>query len=291
MTRASQLAGLEVEANSKLNNSLHTMLNNILKTSIVKATNGKVNLVLKHCNENSFTPGDLGRFVDRLRVEGYRTKMIFVDYVDVMTPSIARFNNSSEYDAQGSIVQELRALSRIHSIPVFSPTQNKRETENVTRMQSNESIGDSYKKIRYSDFIYMARMRNDLTFLHESVRPHVIPKKTLPDGVTTDFVSPEILKYKDKLVEVLVPFEIKITKSKDSEKDQSRFLLFCKDNLRIYNNIDEYLKDAPVIEANSNRLEKDVSILTELMIASVSTDDFSDNFIDDSVVVNFSSQF
>lgn len=205
-----------------------------------------------------------------------------------MTPSITRFSNSSEYDAQGSIVQELRALSRIHSIPVFSPTQNKRETENVTRMQSNESIGDSYKKVRYSDFIYMSRMRSDLTFLHEAVRPHVIPKKTLADGTTTDFISPEILKIKDKLVEVLVPFEIKITKSKDSEKDQSRFLLFCKENLRIYNNIDEYIRDAPLIEANSNKLEKDVTILTDLMIASVVTEDFPD---ESSNVIDFIPQF
>jgi len=141
-------------------------------------------------------------------------------------------------------------------------------------MQSNKLIGDSYKKIRYSDFIYMMRMREDKNFLSEGVREQVVTKKKTADGMPQDSVSPEILAIKDRLVDVLVPLEIKITKSKDSEKNKSRFLLFCKENLRIYNNIDEYIKDAPMLKQASAKLEKDIDLLINQAITSVVQTDF-----------------
>ena len=94
------------------------------------------------------------------------------------------------------------------------------------------------------------------------------------------------------MVDVLTPYEVKITKSKDSEKDISRFLLFCKDNLRIYNNVDEYIKDAPIIEANTIRLEKDIRTLTDLAIASVSSEDFiEDEQLIHTNVIEFTNPF
>ena len=171
-------------------------------------------------------------------------------------------------------MQELRNLSRIHGIPVISPTQNQRDSEDVTKMQSNKLIGDSYKKIRYSDFIYMMRMREDKNFLSEGVREQVVTKKKSADGMPQDSVSPEILAIKDRLIDVLVPLEIKITKSKDSEKNKSRFLLFCKENLRIYNNIDEYIKDAPMLKTASQKLEKDIDLLINQAVTSVVATDF-----------------
>ncbi len=195
-------------------------------------------------------------------------------YIDTMVPTTSVFGNMKEYDTQGQIVQELRNLSRIHGIPVISPTQNQRDSEDVTKMQSNKLIGDSYKKIRYSDFIYMMRMREDKNFLSEGVREQVVIKKKTADGMPQDSVSPEILAIKDRLVDVLVPLEIKITKSKDSEKNKSRFLLFCKENLRIYNNIDEYIKDAPMLKQASAKLEKDIDLLINQAITSVVQTDF-----------------
>jgi len=264
--------GMQPDSNSKLNSSLETMFRNVLKSSIAKVTAGNVNLLLKHCNENEFTPGDLGRFIDRLKVEGYNIKMIFLDYIDCMNPTVYRFSNVKEYDTLGQVVQELRALSRIHKVPIISPTQSRKDAEKVTTILSNDSTGDSYKKVRYTDFMYMCRMRPDKNFLSEEVRPFSIPKKPQADGNVLDFVNPEILKIKDQIIDVLVPFEFKITKSKDSEKDKTKYLLFCKHNLRIYNNINEYIRDAPLIKNNSDRLEKDVSMLTELAISSVSSD-------------------
>lgn len=160
-------------------------------------------------------------------------------------------------------------------MPIISPTQNQRDSEDVTKLQSNKLIGDSYKKIRYSDFIYMMRMREDKNFLSEGVREQVV-RVNKDHNSSYDNVSPEILAIKDRLVDVLVPLEIKITKSKDSEKNMSRFLLFCKENLRIYNNIDEYIKDAPVLKTASAKLEKDIDLLVNQVVYSVVETDFMD---------------
>ena len=85
----------------------------------------------------------------------------------------------------------------------------------------------------------MCRFRRDKTFLNEDVRKQVIPYE-LMNG---DAPSLDVIKIKDKLIEDLIPFEMKITKAKDSGKDFTKFFLFCKHNLRIYNNIKEYMDD------------------------------------------------
>ena len=140
-----------------------------------------------------------------------------------MSATMNRFGGAAkEYDILGQITQELRNLARIHKVPIISPTQNKRESENVNTKLSNDQTGDSYKKIRYSDFIYSCRLRPDLNFLSEGVRGHVIPVKHDANGAIIDYVSPELVKIKESLFQVLTPFEVKITKSKDSE-EKSRF--------------------------------------------------------------------
>ena len=98
MTRATQIMGMSQDGGSKLVGSLEGIFKNVLKTSIAKVTAGNVTLILKHCNESTFSPGDLGRFIDRLRVEGYRVKACFIDYINCMIPTTSRFNNSKEYD-------------------------------------------------------------------------------------------------------------------------------------------------------------------------------------------------
>ena len=79
VTRSQQIMGMSVDNSEQLVSSLQKMFKMLLKASMLKVTQGKCSLILKHCNENTFSPGDLGRFIDRLKVEGYKTKLIFVD--------------------------------------------------------------------------------------------------------------------------------------------------------------------------------------------------------------------
>jgi len=266
ISRANELT----DSSSNIGIKVKSMFKNLLDSSVTVLTNGKFGIVVKHANENTFSPGDLGRFLDRLRVEGWNAKLVFMDYVDCAQPTIQRYSHNSDYDLQGQIVQELRNLSREHKIPIVTATQNSKISENMNMAMDNTQIGDSYKKVRYADFLYMCRMRRDLNPLADPVLSHVIdPSLHLLNGQ----LKPEILKMKTLITEVLIPFEVKITKSKESGKDFSKFSLFCTENLRIYNSIQEFIEDAKILYPNSKRLENDIKSLTDLAITSI-TEEF-----------------
>jgi len=237
------------------------MFSNIVHTSILKTTGEKVSVVLKHCNEQQFTPTDLSRFMDQLKVDGFNVKLCFLDYVDIMKPSnFSSGNFYDEYSGQGEIVQELRAISRIYKLPIISATQNKRESENLNSELNSSQIGDSYKKIRYADFVSMARIRHDLDLFSSPVKEHVFTDNEIKNGI-----DPQILAIKDDLSNKLLPFEMKTTKAKESAKNRTYFMLFCIDNLRIYNDFAEYLNDAQQIEFNTKQLNNDIDLLTSMV--------------------------
>lgn len=266
-----------------LKNNIQTVFNNLLKDSIVQVTKGKVNLIIKHAAENSFSPADLGRFIDRLKVEKINVKGIFFDYVDVANPSITKYIQTGDYDQQGQIVHELRTLARNYKVPLITNTQNKRDAENA-KFMSNSLIGDSIKKVRYTDFLYMLNQQEKLDIFLDPVKKCVFTKDNYSDLATG--LDPKILLKQDEICAKLIPIEIKITKSKDSGKDFAKYLLFCKDNLRIYNTVDEYLIDAPFIEANTKKLAREINSLTNMSISTISNEAM---FSDQSNPIDFSN--
>ena len=258
-----------MDASTTMGVKIKSMFKNLLDTSVTALTNGKFGIIIKHASENSFSPGDLGKFFDRLRVEGWKVKMCFMDYVDCANPTIMKYTSVKDYDVHGQIVQELRNLSREHKIPIITATQNAKISENMNMAMDNSMIGDSYKKVRYTDYLYMCRMRRDLKVLATPVLDDIIdPAKHL----TNNELNPEIVKMTKLIEEVLIPFEVKITKSKESGKDVSRFALFCVENLRIYNNLQEFIDDAKYLYSVSKRLEQDINSITDLALTSVSED-------------------
>ena len=264
-----ELSKLEqLESGRSIEKKVTSMFLNITHSSIIKTTNEKVALVLKHCNENTFSASDLGRFIDQLKVDGFNVKLIFSDYVDVMSGSVKRYDSFNDYDTHGQIVQELRSLSRQYKLPVITATQNKRESENSLSEMNNTQVGDSYKKIRYSDYVYMCRLRRDLDIFSSPVKESIFTQIDIDNGI-----SPIVLNQKDKYSNVLIPFEVKITKAKESDKDRSTFLLFCKLNLKIYNTFQEYLDDEKLIEANSKALDNDIDTLTNMAFVQFAGDD------------------
>lgn len=264
-----------IDSKSNMGLKVKSMFKNLIDSSVTALTNGKFAVIVKHENENIFSPGDLGRFLDRLRVEGWNPKMVYMDYVDCATPTIQRYSSVKDYDLQGQIVQELRNLSRAHKLPIITATQNSKISENMNVAMDNTQVGDSYKKVRYADFLYMCRMRRDLNPLADPVLSHVIdPQIHLNQD---NSLKPELLKLKQIITDVLIPFEVKITKSKESGKDFSRFSLFCTENLRIYNNIQEYIEDAKTLYPHSKRLEQDIKSLTDMAITSI-TEEFDQEY-------------
>lgn len=268
--KANSLHGLD----NGLEDKIVKMFQNLLTSSIHSVTTDKVSLVIKHCQENVFSPGDIGKFIDRLKIEGLNVKLLFVDYIDVMAPSINRYTNYNDYQAHGQITQELRILSQQYKIPVFTATQNTRGSENVNQGMNNSQVGDSIRKVRYSDYIYMARQDNTKDPFDPALKQYVIPNDL---KTNSDQLSPEILKKQDQICSNLIPFEIKITKAKEGGKDKMTYMLFCKENLRLYNNLGEYLADLSKLESGSRALEKDIEILTSVATSSIS-EDFADDY-------------
>ena len=62
------------------------VMNIVLESSLYSQTQGKVQLIVKHAPEGSFSPGDLGKFIDRVYVEyGVKVKLVVADYLEAET--------------------------------------------------------------------------------------------------------------------------------------------------------------------------------------------------------------
>lgn len=148
------------------------------------------------------------------------------------------------------IIQEMRQASRRYGIPIVTITQNNRMAENFSMEMNNNLIGDSIKKIRYSDTIVMIRQREDLDIFSEDVAKDV----NIDSTITIDDATSDFLKY-------IIPFEAKITKAKDGDKGVRRFHIFNKKNLRICQDIDELIADHKNCLSKSNDLMNQLSII------------------------------
>ena len=130
------------KGSSTIAHKIQSMLKNLVYMSVLNETNEKVAVALRHENENTFSPGDLGKFLDKLRVDGWNPKMVFMDYVDCAQPTVQRYSSIKDYDMHGQIVQELRNLSRVQKVPIITATQNAKISENMNIAMDNTQIGD-----------------------------------------------------------------------------------------------------------------------------------------------------
>ena len=190
-----------------------------------------------------------------------------------MTPTSKNFSGGDEYVSQGQIVQEMRMLARNYSLPIITITQNVRSSENHEQKMSNQLIGDSIKKVRYADFIYMIRQRFDLDLLSEQVKQDVIdPNSNESFNLSLmDVSSPEFKE--------LIPFEIKITKAKEGKKDVSKYHLFNGGNLRIYNTLNEFFADLPEFKKINKNLGDTINLLNTVLVQTPEMDDSTDLLI------------
>jgi hypothetical protein len=165
-----------------------------------------------------------------------------------------------EYQSQGQIVQELRTLARNYSIPIVTITQNVRSSENYEQSLNNQMIGDSIKKVRYADYIYMLRQRFDLDFLSEQVKNDVM------NTTGTNTFSLSMADVGSSEFKQLIPFEIKITKAKEGKKDISKFHLFNGGNLRVCDSLSEFFSDLPQFNKVNKNLNDQINLLNSVLI-------------------------
>jgi len=240
--------------NDSLYYEVKQILVDLLTYAILTITGENVNIILKHCNENVFTPSDAARLIDDKQIKGYKVKGILLDYIDVMAPTGAQTSFSeNDYSTHGQIVHELRLLGRNYAIPVISITQNNKLSENFQQSLSNINMGDSFKKVRYSDYIYMIRIRDDLDILSDQVKNEVIGNMDTSSINLTDLVS--------KISNHITPIEFKITKAKDGPKNIVKFHIFNSLNLRIYDYLNELYNDLTNLQKQSCKFQNDIDLL------------------------------
>ena len=244
----------EKQYNKIVKDKISKIINNMIFDSIFRVTNNKVKLIVKQGDEGNFSAGDLSKFIDLLKVENSNTRLVFEDYIDVKSPTMPIYSQADEYFVQGIIVQEQRTLTKRYKIPIITSTQLKRGSDNISFPLESSMIGDSDKKRRYSDYLYLFRQDNMHDVFDPEIIKHVLQKNNISNGT----INPKIRVHYDRLKEDLIPLEIKITKAKDSKRDQHGYLVFCKKNLRIYNNIEEYINDMDELDNNTKNLEAEI---------------------------------
>ena len=118
---------------------------------------------------------------------------------------------------------------------------------------SSDNVGDSIKKVRYSDYIYMVRLRRDLQILAETVKKDIIEPSELEENKATTFTD-----LQNEQNSKLVPFEITITKAKDGDRGISKFHVFSPYNLKIYDKLSLYYSDISNLKANTDQLRAEI---------------------------------
>jgi hypothetical protein len=108
----------------------------------------------------------------------------------------------------------------------------------------------------------MSRMCNNRTFLDNDVAFNVC------SDAQRNPSSPQDIAARDELAKILIPYQVKITKAKEGVKDKSRFMLFCTENLRIYDTIDQYIQDRKQLRLNTKQLEQHIVEMNQVQLAT-----------------------
>lgn len=247
----------KLKPDKRILSQISSQLNNFNK-GVVKQYSDICKIKLIQANEETFSSRNIINEIDSLKAKNYNVKAIFIDYMDVMVSADSKYNSGeNDYNKHGQILHEMRAITKTRKIPIVTITQNKRLSEDGTVELNNSLIGDSFKKARYADSIIQIRMRTDLSIISEEVKSDIYKSSNSNKALSfKDLNSNNSNPQND-----LVPFEMKITKAKDGDKDVSKFALFCKKNLRIYDKIDDYMKDSKLCDINQSQIEKDVNYL------------------------------
>lgn len=244
-----------LQKNKNYYNKINSIIEEITFNSIINITKSKKTIVLKHSSENTFSMKDVIKIIDEYENKGQKVKAVFIDYIDVMNSSN---NIQDEYIAQGEIIKEMRIVARKYCLPIITITQNNRFSENFNQELSNNSIGDSIKKIRYADYVIMIRQRPDVDLFSNEYNVNAI----------SDYI------------ENLIPFEVKITKAKDGNKNVNKYHIFNTINLKIYQSIKDLINDIKICKRKSDILRDKISeISNSEIIVEYKEDGFFENII------------
>ena len=144
----------------------------------VKQTPGRVKI--KYYPPQFASAKTLSAHIDKVKASGFNPQLIIIDYADLLKSG----NRASDglYAELGGIYEELRGLSGMTGIPVWTATQTNRAAIDHEVIQA-DSVGDSYKKVQTADFI-MSVSRKTKDKLSNTGRIHIVKNRFGPDGMT-----------------------------------------------------------------------------------------------------------
>lgn len=126
------------------------------------------------------TSKTLAAHIDQVKATGFNPNLIIIDYADLLKSSDR--GRDGLYAELGGIYEELRGLSGLTGIPVWTATQTNRAAIEHEVIGA-DSVGDSYKKVQTADFI-MSVSRKTKDKLSNTGRIHIVKNRFGPDGMT-----------------------------------------------------------------------------------------------------------
>ncbi len=245
-------------SNNAIIKEIIALIEKLLEDSLRELSGKNVKVILKHSDENTFSPQDTVKFMNDRTLVGYKIKGLCIDYIDVMQPTGAEIGKFDDYNGHGAIVQELRYISRTYQIPIITITQNAKTSENPQQALSNTVIGNSYKKIQYGDYVYMIRMRPDLDINGDTVKADI---DDIHETNSNNTLETMLNEFTDSYINNLIPFEVKITKAKEGIKDKVKFHIFNGNNLQIHDYLSEYYTSIKRLKKSKKYLLNQIDIL------------------------------
>ena len=262
----------EAQRNPILYKKFLEFVDEVIKTlerfSIESVTRNKVKYIIQDHADSAYSTTELFNTLMLLKLKNIHVRLIFLDYIDLMTSS-RRYEK--EYDEHGQIIKDLRAIAKEFHIPIITVTQLRRDAENPKVTLSNDVMGDSYKKVRFSDYIIMMRhVYNEDAFevyckLAERAKQEYAYCNLQQTINNNDIFYNELRM--DKLQNVRMsctPVEFLYTKVKDADKRDKEInkqkLLFYRNTLKLYDDINELQQAFQRVEYLSEKLKNLIEI-------------------------------
>ena len=140
----------------------------------------KGGLMIKYYPPKGITANTIAAHIDMVRSTKFQPDLIIIDYADLLM-SVSSKNNS-DYQEQGGIYIDLRAMGGEYQIPIWTASQTNRSAIESDVIHADK-IADSYAKVMNADLI-ISVSRKDTDKLNDTARFHVMKNRFGPDGLT-----------------------------------------------------------------------------------------------------------
>lgn len=140
----------------------------------------KGGLMIKYYPPKGITANTIAAHIDMVRSTKFQPDLIIIDYADLLVSVNSK--NNSDYQEQGGIYIDLRAMGGEYQIPIWTASQTNRSAIESDVIHADK-IADSYAKVMNADLI-ISVSRKDTDKLNDTARFHVMKNRFGQDGLT-----------------------------------------------------------------------------------------------------------